>query len=161
MSKLDLFDLINLGATLVKAANEDHQVKEVRKTDEYKEEVQANIENFESIDDCILLKEFHEQYADDWGNGLFNTDVGTRMDPAFEAYMKVFKERRIKKLAVVCEDCGKTIGYRMAPKDYDELSPGLYAVNGYCYCKCGKHKKWEISRDYCGDTDMSVHNIDY
>lgn len=158
----NLLSVASVGEAAVNAVKEDSYVKEVRETKEYQEEVENNIEQLREYPDEILLREFHEEYAD--GDGLVKNSVYTRTDPMFEAAMKVFKEREIVKLTVTCEKCNRTLGYRMAPKCFDKLENFSYDTarklkSGMCRCKCRETYSWEICGTYSRNESESYISI--
>lgn len=161
MSKLNIWDILNVGAALANAAREDAEVKEVRQSDEYKAEFQEYIQKFEKYDDYILMLEFHEQYDDDWGKGLFLPNAGTAMDPEFNAYMELFRKRGIVKLKAVCEDCGRTMGYRMVPRKLEKAKRDCNTMEGYCHCRCGSRKKWEIRESWVDTTETEINTYNW
>ena len=109
--------LLVAGVGLAKAAYEDSQVKKYKETDEYQDELDDNIQELKQKSDIELLYDFHKEYDDNWGRGLFCLDNSNRMDPLFMAYMKVFQQRNIKKMEVRCRECNRRLGYRMVPMD--------------------------------------------
>lgn len=139
-------DLLKFGLVLGKALFEETQVSKSGKSEYFQEELNSSCEDLEWKDDIQLLKEFHEKYADDWGRGLFQMDTGNRMDPEFMAYMKVFEKRNIVRLDVCCDECDRTLGHRMAPRDFEIIENIYDLTNGYCSCNCGEIRGWEIRR---------------
>lgn len=152
-------DLFKIGAILGEAAYNDAQVKKNNETEEYQEELRANVADLNKESDLTLLKNFHKEYDDNWGKGLFMMDAGNRMDPMFMAYMKVFEQRNIERVEVRCCECNRRLGYRMIPKDFNVISEEYDLTHGYCNCQCGKCRSWQIYGDYNGESYINVYDF--
>ena len=150
--------LLDLGVMLGKAAYEESQVKKISDTEDYQEELKNNIEELDKQTDLQLLKDFHYEYDDRCGRGLFTVDAGNRMDPMFMAYVEVFKKRGFKKLEARCNSCEKILGYRMSTADYGTIRDEYSLTHGDCECRCGKRKTWSIECNYMGEPDLYVRN---
>lgn len=136
--------LFALGAMLGKAVYDDSQIKKNNNTEEFQEELRNNIEELDELSDVELLVEFHKEYDDHYGEGLFILDVGNAMDPLYKAYMEVFKKRNIERTEVRCRECDKLLGYRMIPRDFNIIKGNYNMTHGYCECRCGGSERWEI-----------------
>lgn len=159
MAMFSLDDLLKVGLMLGEAVYNDSRVKKNNETEEYQEELQANIAELNKQSDEKLLTDFHEMYDDHRGQGLFMFDVGNRMDPMFMAYMEVFKERNIQSVEVCCCECDRRLGYRMVPKNFKIICDKYELTHGYCECRCGKSRRWQIDGNYCGESYITVYNF--
>lgn len=157
MGKLGFGDFLKVGALLGEAAYNDSQVKKNNNTVEYQEELRQNIENLAEWSDVELLRSFHEEYDDYRGKGLFEVNAGNRMDPMFMAYLEVFKKRKIEQKAVRCRECDRRLGYRMIPRHFSVISDEDDLVRGYCNCRCGKSRVWQIYGDSSDESYICVY----
>lgn len=159
MSKFGFGDFLKIGLTIGEAYYNDTQVKKNNETEEFKEELQLNIDELEKCSDLELLTKFHKEYDDHWGQGLFFMDTGNRMDPMFMAYMKVFESRNIERVDVRCQECDRRLGFRMIPKEFYTIKDDYNLTHGYCECRCGKSRSWEISGDPNGESYILVREF--
>lgn len=157
MSKLGFGDLFKLGAAVGKVAYEDSQVKKNAETAEYREELQNKIIKLDKLSDIELLYDFHEKYDDQAGRGLFIFNSSNRMNTMFMAYMEVFKKRNIQPKEVKCRECNRRLGYRMVPLEFKRIKGEYGLTNGYCECRCGKSRRWEICEKYGGESYINVY----
>lgn len=162
MGKSGWGTLLAIGAGLAKAAYNDSQVNKNNSSEEYQEELQANIEELSQHSDIKLLKDFHEEYDDNYGRGFFTVDAGLRMDPMFMAYMEIFKQRDFKRLEVRCSKCDRRLGYRMATKEFSKIKDESGLTRGNCRCdRCDGIKTWAINGDFYDESCIDTYDFYY